>query len=93
MVVLNDSSYGMIRWKQAGAGLQDWGLEFGNPDFVAYANSYGATGHRVHATAELKTVLEKAYIQGGVHLIDVPVDYSQNQRLLIDDLRKNHKAH
>ena len=93
VVVLNDSSYGMIRWKQAGAGLKDWGLEFGNPDFVAYANSYGATGHRVHATEDLKTVLEKAFVDGGVHLIDVPMDYSQNKRLLIDDLRKNHKAH
>ena len=50
VTVLNDSSYGMIRWKQAGAGFKDWGLEFGNPDFMKYAESYGVTGHRIEAT-------------------------------------------
>ncbi|MBU6292297.1 MAG: acetolactate synthase large subunit [Burkholderiales bacterium] len=90
VLVLNDGSYGMIRWKQAGAGMPDWGLEFGNPDFVAYANSYGAHGHRIRSAAEFKTVVAKAFADGGVHLIDCPVDYSMNRKLLIDDLRKNH---
>ena len=90
VLVLNDGSYGMIRWKQAGAGMPDWGLEFGNPDFVAYAKSYGAYGHRIHSAAEFKTVVAKAFADGGVHLIDCPVDYSMNRKLLIEDLRKNH---
>lgn len=90
VMVLNDGSYGMIRWKQAGGGHPDWGLEFGNPDFVAYAKSYGAQGHRVASAAALVTALEAAYDAGGVHLVEVPVDYSDNKRLLIDDLRKNH---
>jgi acetolactate synthase I/II/III large subunit len=92
VLVLNDSSYGMIRWKQTGSGLQDWGLQFGNPDFVAYANSYGAHGHRVRAAADLVPIIESAFAAGGVHLVDLPVDYSDNQRLLIDDLRKNHRS-
>ncbi len=86
VLVLNDGSYGMIRWKQAGAGFADWGLEFGNPDFVAYANSYGATGHRVEATQDLVPVFNQAFEAGGVHLIDLPVDYSENQKVLIDEL-------
>lgn len=86
VLVLNDASYGMIRWKQAGAGFPDWGLEFGNPDFVAYANSYGATGHRVEATQDLVPVFIRAFEAGGVHLIDLPVDYSENQKVLIDEL-------
>jgi acetolactate synthase-1/2/3 large subunit len=90
VLVLNDGSYGMIRWKQAGAGMPDWGLEFGNPDFVAYAKSYGAHGHRIQSAAEFKTVVAKAFADGGVHLIDCPVDYSMNRKLLIEDLRKNH---
>ncbi len=87
VAVLNDGSYGMIRWKQAQFGFQDWGLEFGNPDFVAYANSYGATGHRVNATEDLVPTFEKAFQAGGVHLIDIPVDYSENKKVLIDELQ------
>ena len=86
VTVLNDNSYGMIRWKQAGAGFEDWGLEFGNPDFIQYANSYGATGHRVTSAENLVPTFEKAFEAGGVHLVEVPVDYSENQKVLIDEL-------
>jgi acetolactate synthase-1/2/3 large subunit len=86
VMVLNDSSYGMIRWKQTAAGFEDWGLEFGNPDFVKYAESYGAAGHRITATDDLVPTIEKAFTAGGVHLIDLPVDYSENQKVLIDEL-------
>ncbi|KIC17229.1 acetolactate synthase large subunit [Leisingera sp. ANG-DT] len=86
VTVLNDSSYGMIRWKQAHVGFADWGLEFNNPDFVQYAASYGATGHRIERTEDLAPTFEAAFAAGGVHLIDVPVDYSENQRVLIDEL-------
>jgi acetolactate synthase-1/2/3 large subunit len=86
VTVLNDNSYGMIRWKQSHAGFADWGLEFNNPDFVQYANSYGATGHRIERTEDLAPTFEAAFAAGGVHLIDVPVDYSENQRVLIDEL-------
>jgi len=86
VMVFNDSAYGMIRWKQAGGGFPDWGLEFGNPDFVQYANSYGASGHRITATEELLPTLEAAFVAGGVHLVDVPVNYSENQKVLIDEL-------
>ena len=85
-VVLRDDSYGMIRWKQAVGNFADWGLEFGNPDFVAYAKSYGAEGHRVEATADFAPLMESCFEAGGVHLIEVPVDYSENKRVLIDEL-------
>jgi len=77
----------MIRWKQLADGYEDWGLTFGNPDFVQYAQSYGARGWRVTSAQELKPTLEAAFAQGGVHLVDVPVDYSENQRVLVDELR------
>ena len=76
----------MIRWKQKAGGFDDWGLEFDNPDFVKYAESYGATGHRIETADGLITTIEKAFKAGGVHLIDLPVDYSENQRVLIDEL-------
>ena len=47
MLILRDDGYGMIRWKQANMGFTDFGLTYGNPDFVKYAESYGANGHRV----------------------------------------------
>jgi acetolactate synthase I/II/III large subunit len=86
VLVLRDNSYGMIRWKQAVGEFPDWGLEFGNPDFVAYANSYGAKGHRVEATEDFVPLLEQCFTDGGVHLVEVPVDYSENKRVLIDEL-------
>ncbi len=88
VTILNDSSYGMIRWKQASAGFNDWGLEFNNPDFVQYAKSYGAIGHRVKRAEDLKNTFENAFSEGGVHLVEIPVDYSENQKVLIDELGK-----
>ncbi len=86
VLVLNDGSYGMIRWKQGAGGFPDWGLEYGNPDFVMYAQSYGAKGHRVEATEDFVPLINRCYEEGGVHLIDCPVDYSENKKVLIDEL-------
>ena len=80
-LILNDSSYGMIRWKQEDAGFEDWGLEFGNPDFVEYAKSYGANGYRVEKPEDLKTLLQQCLAQGGVNVIECPVDYAENASL------------
>ncbi len=53
VLILRDDAYGMIRWKQANMGFEDYGLKFGNPDFVAYAESYGAHGHRAESSEHL----------------------------------------
>ncbi len=86
VLIVRDDSYGMFRWKQAAAGLPDWGIEYGNPDFVQYANSYGASGHRIGATEDFVPILERCFLDGGVHIVEVPVDYSDNKRVLIDEL-------
>ncbi len=86
VLILRDDSYGMIRWKQAALGLPDWGLEYGNPDFVKYAESYGAIGHRVGATEDFVPILEACFRDGGVHVVEAPIDYSENKRVLIDEL-------
>jgi len=87
VVILNDSAYGMIRWKQAVDGFEDFGMRFGNPDFVKYAEAYGAKGSRVSAVEELVPMIEAAFAGGGVHVLDVPIDYSENTRVLVDELR------
>ncbi|MBF0613699.1 MAG: acetolactate synthase large subunit [Magnetococcales bacterium] len=87
ILILRDDAYGMIRWKQESMGLPDYGLKFGNPDFVRYAQSYGAEGHRVTRADELRPLLTKCLGLGGVHLIDIPVDYSENVRVLTEELQ------
>ncbi|MEL7469491.1 MAG: acetolactate synthase large subunit [Pseudomonadota bacterium] len=91
-LILNDSSYGMIRWKQANMGFVDWGLEYGNPDFVKYAESYGAHGHRVESSEGLSSLLESCLSTPGVHLIDCPVDYAENDQILNIDIKKQSAA-
>ena len=67
-------------------GFDDFGLGFGNPDFVKYAEAYGAGAARVTASDQLLATLDAAFAGGGVHLVVTPVDYSENKRVLIDEL-------
>jgi acetolactate synthase-1/2/3 large subunit len=86
VLIIVDSAYGMIRWKQAVDHFADYGMTFGNPDFVKYAESYGAKGHAVAATEEIVPTLKAAFDAGGVHLVAVAIDYSENMRVLIEEL-------
>jgi len=88
ILVIEDDAYGMIRWKQAVDEFPDFGMTFGNPDFVKYAESYGAKGTRVDDISQFKPALENAFSGGGVHLVNVPVDYSENERVLVKELRE-----
>lgn len=88
VLLLEDHAYGMIRWKQAVDAFPDFGMTFGNPDFVKYAEAYGAKGTRVAEITDLRPVLEQAFTGGGVHLVVVPIDYSENTRVLVDELRE-----
>ena len=87
VLILRDDAYGMIKWKQAGMGLNNYGLDYGNPDFVKYAESYGAKGYRVGSADELKPLLERCHAEPGVHVIDLPVDYSENDRILNNEIQ------
>lgn len=82
IIILNDSAYGMIKWKQEGMGFENFGLDYNNPDFVKYAESFGATGHRPASASELQSMLSEALNSSGVHVIDLPVDYSLNHSIL-----------
>jgi acetolactate synthase-1/2/3 large subunit len=89
VLIIQDGAFGMIRWKQAIDGFADFGMTFGDPDFVAYARAYGAEGARVETADALAPALEAAFQAGGVHIVAVPVDYSENIRVLVDELRAN----
>jgi len=82
VIILHDSAYGMIKWKQEGMGFENFGLDYKNPDFVKYAESYGAIGHRPTSDENFKEVLAKCLTMDGVHVIDLAVDYSLNHSIL-----------
>lgn len=82
VLILRDDAYGMIKWKQDNLGFDRFGLDFGNPDFVKYAESYGAQGYRVERTEDLHDALKQCISSEGVHVVDCPVDYSDNDRIL-----------
>jgi acetolactate synthase I/II/III large subunit len=84
VLILRDDAYGMIRWKQQDLELPDFGMDFGNPDFVRYAESYGARGHRVEAVDQLADLLTRCLDEPGVHLIDCPIDYRDSQHQLFE---------
>jgi len=89
VVIVQDHGYGMIRWKQEADGFAEFGLSFNNPDFVKYAESYGAKGTFVGTADELVPAMEAAFQSGGVHLVIVPIDYSENKRVLNQELKQN----
>lgn len=91
VIILNDSSYGMIKWKQEGIGFKDFGLDYKNPDFVKYAESYGAVGHRPTSDKDFNSIFEKCLETDGVHVIDLAVDYSLNHSILNVKLKESSK--
>ncbi len=87
-LILRDNSYGMIRWKQANLGFEDFGLEYGNPDFVKFAECHGANGYRVEKTEDFVPLLKKCNDTPGVHIVELPVDYSENDRILNHEIKE-----
>ena len=87
-LILLDNSYGMIRWKQANLGFEDFGLEYGNPDFVKFAECHGANGYRVEKTEDFVPLLKKCNDTPGVHIVELPVDYSENDRILNHEIKE-----
>jgi acetolactate synthase-1/2/3 large subunit len=81
-IVLNNKSYGMIAWKAHQMGMDDFGLDYGNPDFAKYAESYGAIGHNVTSADEFVTIFRKCIAEPGVHVIDLPISYETSDQAL-----------
>lgn len=84
VLILDDSSYQMIKWKQHASGFESWGLDFSNPDFGMYAESYGAKALSAATPQELAAALAEADSHDGVSVVDVKFDYSTQS----EDLKK-----
>ena len=81
VLVWVDGAYGLIKWKMDLELGHHGDVDFGNPDFVKYAESFGAKGYKIGAAAELVPTLRKALDEDGVSIIACPVDYSENIKL------------
>ncbi len=81
VVVWRDDGYGLIDWKQRNEFGRPFGVEFGNPDFVAYAESFGIAGFRPSSAADLAPTLRRALDVDGPALVEIPIDYRENLRL------------
>ncbi|CAN5600011.1 acetolactate synthase large subunit [soil metagenome] len=88
VLVLRDDAYGMIKWKPAHDGFPEYGMDVGNPDFVRYAESFGARGHRVDSADGFLPLLRQALATPGIDLIEVPIDYDDDDRILNDDIKR-----
>ncbi len=81
VLMFNDNKLGLIEWHQ----LREYGrksnVDVGNPDFVKFAESFGAKGYKISKAEDLESTLQEAMNDGGVSLIDCPVDYSENMKL------------
>ncbi len=86
VLVLNDNAYGFIKWEQQAKGFPDFGLDYGNPDFVKYAESYGAVGMKVGKDDSLSDMLRKAFSLDTVAVIECPIDYSVNYETFSKEL-------
>ena len=86
VLILNDNAYGFIKWKQQGYKYPDFGLDYGNPDFVKYAEAYGAKGYKIKKADDLLPTLKKAFEQNCPVLIECPIDYSENAKTWGEEL-------
>jgi acetolactate synthase-1/2/3 large subunit len=77
-----DDAYGLISWKMDLEIGHNVDTTFTNPDFVRYAESFGATGHRITSADELLPTLRTALAADTVTVIACPVDYSANLELI-----------
>lgn len=76
-----DGGYGLIKWKMEMQLHRSTHVDFGNPDFVQYAESFGARGYFIRSAGELLPTLTRALAEDTVSVIACPVDYSENTKL------------
>ena len=77
-----DNAYGLISWKMDIELGHEVATSFDNPDFVAYANSFGATGYQITSPDQLLPTLQAALADDTVSVIACPVDYKANLELI-----------
>ncbi len=86
VLILNDNAFGFVKWEQQAKGFSRFGLDYANPDFVKYAESYGAAGLKVNKEDDLSALLRKAFSLKKPAVIECPIDYSVNYETFSKEL-------
>jgi len=86
VLLLNDNAYGFVKWKQRNLNFENFGMDVTNPDFVKYAESFGARGMRVEKGQSLTRTLSQAFALNQVVLVECPIDYSVNYEVFSVEL-------
>ncbi len=86
VLILNDNAYGFIKWEQEAKGFTNFGLDLGNPDFVTFAESFGAAGFSVREGDDLSHVLNEAFALNRPAVVECPIDYSANYATFSEEL-------
>lgn len=81
IMVWEDHAYGLIKWKQENQFGRHTELDFGNPDFMKLAESFGWQGVCVEKSSELAAALEHTFQTPGPSLLVIPIDYRENKLL------------
>jgi acetolactate synthase-1/2/3 large subunit len=82
IVILNNSSYGMIKWKQQWGWFDDYGLDFGEMDFIKLTESFWASWYKVSKKEDFKPLLETVIKKSGIQIIDLDFDYPADGKIL-----------
>ena len=88
VLILNDNGFGFIKWKQKKMHFEDFGLDYGNPDFSLFARSFGAVGIRIKEDDDLAEIIENTFALNKVAVIECPIDYSVNYETFSIELGK-----
>ena len=86
VLILNDNAFGFIKWEQEAKGFENFSLDFGNPDFSRFAESFGAAGFKVRKGDDLSNVLREAFALKRPAVIECPIDYSVNYAIFSKEL-------
>jgi len=87
VLIIEDHAYGMIRWKQAVDGFRGLGPDLRQSRLRRLRRRLWRARPAGHDGVGVGPALEEAFSAGGLHLITVPIDYSENIRVLVDELR------
>ncbi len=86
VLVLNDNAFGFVKWEQQAKGFPNFGLDYGNPDFARYAESFGIAGMKVKQGDDLSKSLCEAFAMNKPVVIECPIDYSVNYEMFSKEL-------
>ncbi|EOB3109579.1 acetolactate synthase AlsS [Yersinia enterocolitica] len=81
-IIWVDNGYNMVEIQEQKKYHRSSGVSFGPIDFKMYAESFGAKGFAVESADELTVKLHQAMDTQGPAVIAIPVDYSDNYRLM-----------